>query len=245
MIASLPMYERAETRAAHDRFWDAIRAEFGEGAPNSLSRTDDPWAHWQDPTLLLSQTCSLPFRTRLSHRLTLVGTPDYGVEGCAPGHYRSIVLRRRGTERQRSGRLAYNEPLSQSGWAAAADWARQNGFEFIGAIRTGGHRASARALVENRADIAFLDAVTWRAMRRWDREITLVNAIDATDPTPGLPLVTAQQDQAGRLRRAVRAAIGRLSAADREQLFLRDLVEIPLDCYIDLPLPPEPPESRA
>ena len=65
MIATLPMYDRPETRAANDRFWDLIRSHLDE-APEELSRDD---FHWLHPDLLLSQTCSLPYRTALQGRV--------------------------------------------------------------------------------------------------------------------------------------------------------------------------------
>ena len=78
MIASLPMYDRAETREANDRLWTFIQNDLGQG-PLELTRSDNPWSDWQDPGLLFSQTCSLPYRTRLARSLTLVASPDYGL----------------------------------------------------------------------------------------------------------------------------------------------------------------------
>ena len=41
MIASLPMYDSASTRAANDRPWQAMRREFGLD-PDTLDRKMDP-----------------------------------------------------------------------------------------------------------------------------------------------------------------------------------------------------------
>ena len=58
MIASLPMYDRPETAAAHDAFWALIRdhaAQEGLDLP-PLTRGDDLWAQWEDPRMILSLT---------------------------------------------------------------------------------------------------------------------------------------------------------------------------------------------
>ena len=72
-----------------DALWSEIRDQLrarGLPAPDSLTRTADPWLDWTAPDLVLSQTCSLPFRAHLSDRVTIVGTPDYGLPDSPPGH---------------------------------------------------------------------------------------------------------------------------------------------------------------
>ena len=164
MIASLGMYDRAETAAANDRFWalirDALRAK-GLAAPEDLVRGEGAyWAAWQDPKLVLSQTCGFPFRARLHDKVTLVATPDYGLEGCPPGYYASVFVARaedgRCLPEFRQARFAYNEALSQSGWAAPQNHAATMGFHFATLVETGSHRGSALAVAEGRADLAQL-----------------------------------------------------------------------------------------
>jgi hypothetical protein len=122
LIAGLPMYDRPELRDAHDRLWAAIRAnlEFG---PESLSSPTDMASFWQSDDLLFGQTCGMPYRTFLHDRVQLVGTPDYRLKECPPGYYRSAVIVHADSEIREFGdlaekRIAYNEALSQSGWAA-------------------------------------------------------------------------------------------------------------------------------
>ena len=115
MIASLPMYDRPETAAANDRLWagirDRLRAE-GLPAPEALIHgASDLWPQWTSPDLVLSQTCGYPYRSRLHGQVLLVGTPDYGVDGCAPGHYRSVFVARaddpRGHNRSRTRKRSH------------------------------------------------------------------------------------------------------------------------------------------
>ena len=95
MIASLPMYDRPELRAETDRYWTLIQEELaarGVDAPEALLRDGALMPQWESPDLILSQTCGFPYRARLHGRVALVGTPDFGNEGCAPGYYRSVLI---------------------------------------------------------------------------------------------------------------------------------------------------------
>ena len=243
MIAALPMYERTETVHAHDRLWALIRDGLsGRGleAPEALTRGGDLWALWQAPDLVLAQTCGLPYRARLHGRVTLIDTPDYGLPGMPPGHYCSVLVARR-SETPEIGRavLAYNEPLSQSGWAAALTLAGDR--RFAGTLETGAHRDSARAVAEGRADLAALDAVTWRLMERFEPDLTdRLHVIARSPATPGLPLIAAPGRDAAATFAAVEAAIAALPAGDSEALGLTGLVAIPRSAYLAMPLPPAP-----
>ena len=96
MIAALPMYDLPPMQAANDRYWSGIRDRLrgmGVAAPQTLARgMDDLWGVWQDPGLVLAQTCGYPFRARLHGHVTLIGTPDFAVSGCAPGYYCSVFV---------------------------------------------------------------------------------------------------------------------------------------------------------
>lgn len=249
MIAALPMYDRPETAAANDRLWagirDALRAA-GRAAPEALHRGGDLWRIWQAPDLVLAQCCGLPYRARLHARVQLIATPDYGVAGCPPGHYRSVLVIRDEDRRDRleafaGARLAVNDALSQSGWAAPWAHAAARGIALQPVGPTGSHAASAAAVAKGRAEIAALDAVSWALMRRaGDPAAARLRVLEATAPTPGLPLIAGPDADAVLWRTACRAGLTALEAADRATLMLRDLVEIPTAAYRAVPLPPAP-----
>lgn len=242
MIATLPMYDRAETAAANDAFWSAIRTELGHG-PATLTRADDLWPLWQSRDLLLGQTCGLPYRARLHGAVTRVGTPDYGLAGCPPGYYRSVFIARTpdtGLAALSNRRFAYNEALSQSGWAAPALHMKDLGLAFGALLQTGSHRASAQAVHQERADFAALDALTWELIKTHDAFAADLHVIAVTRPTPGLPLITAPGNDAPTLRAAIRTAIAALDPSSREQLHLAGLVNIPSESYLAMPTPPPP-----
>ncbi|WP_397542252.1 PhnD/SsuA/transferrin family substrate-binding protein [Roseovarius salis] len=244
MIASLPMYDRPELNQANDRLWAAVREHLGAG-PERLCRGGDPWEQWQDPALVLSQTCGYPFRARLHGRVALVGTPDHGLDGCPPGYYRSVYVARaddgRGALDEFAGaRLAYNEPLSQSGWAAPQNHARALGMSFAAASATGSHAASARAVADGLADIAALDAVSWKMMQTHDAVAAALKEVGQTPPTPALPYITATGRDANAAFAALEVAIAELSPADRQALSLHGIVRIPAEAYLAIPNPPPP-----
>lgn len=242
------MYDRAETAAANDRFWALIAAGLrarGLAAPDRLTRGPGAyWPAWQDPGLVLSQTCGFPFRARLKDQVALVATPDYGIADCPPGHYASVFVARAEDPRClpefRTARFAYNEGLSQSGWAAAQNHAATMGFHFRPSLETGSHRLSALAVAEGRADLAALDALTWAMIRRWEPMAAALRVVAQTAPTPGLPYITARSANVEASFQALVEAVERLSPQDRDTLSLRGIVRIATERYLAVPIPPTP-----
>ena len=254
MIASLGMYDFGPAQGANDRLWALIRAGLaarGIAAPETLTRGENAyWDAWTAPDLVLSQTCGYPFRARLHDRVTYVGTPDYGVEGCAPGHYRSVFVARADDPRRSladfdGARLAYNEPLSQSGWAAPQTQAARLGLRLLPGVRTGGHRLSAQAVAEGRADIAALDAVTHALLCDLEPAVAGLRVVALTDPTPGLPCITASGRDPAPIHDAFVEAIAALSPADRATLRLKGFVRLPVADYLAVPDPPSPEQIDA
>ncbi len=249
MIASLGMYDRAECQPANDRLWalirDGLRAE-GAQASDALTRGAGAyWEAWQAPDLILSQTCGFPYRARLYGKVALIGTPDYGVDGCAPGYYRSIFVARKDNPRNSlaefdEANLAFNDDLSQSGWAAPQNLAAALGLTLRPHLRSGDHLSSACAVAEGRAEIAALDAITWAMIARWDGFAAELKVVGQTDPTPGLPYIAAQGSDTGRLFSVISTAIAALAPQDRETLHLRGLVRIEPATYLAVPTPPSP-----
>ncbi len=251
MIASLMMYARPELEGPHQRYWSLIRealAQRGIGSPETLSNTAEEFSVWRSPDLVLSQTCGMPYRLWLHADVGLVGTPDYGLEGCPPGYYRSpIVVRadedRAGLEDFQDARLAYNVTHSQSGFASIYNTVAPQGFWFDNRVETGGHHASAQAVAEGRADLAALDAVTWALIQRYDGFASQLRVLEWTAPTPGLPYITAATVDTGLVHDAMASAIDMLDNADRADLMLQGLVRIPKETYLAVPNPP--PETRS
>lgn len=252
MIASLGMYELPGMAPANDRLWALIRDGLrGRGlqAPEALTRGEAAyWPAWQAPDLVLSQTCGFPFRAVLHDRVTLIGTPDYGLPGCPPGHYCSVFVARRTDPRQRLEEfdgtpLAYNEAMSQSGWAAPQSHAAGLGLRFPAGVATGAHSHSAAAVARGQADLAALDALTWALLCERGGDTLALKEVTRTAPTPGLPLIAAKGADAAASFDAVATAIAALTAADREMLHLRGLTRIAPAAYLAVPTPPSPAQN--
>jgi ABC-type phosphate/phosphonate transport system substrate-binding protein len=249
MIATLGMYDRPEIAAANDALWVLIRdglAARGLPAPHALTRGDAAyWPAWLAGDLVLSQTCGLPFRSRLHDHVTLIGTPDYGLPDCPPGYYRSVLVARADDPRRseaefRTARFAFNDPLSQSGWSAPFQHFHDLGLTLTPALETGSHRESARAVADGRADLAALDAISWDILCRFESFASALRVVAQTRPTPGLPLIAAKGTDAAAMFEVVSAAIADLDATHRQMLRLQGLVRIPARHYLSLALPPEP-----
>lgn len=249
MIASLGMYDRAEVQPSNDRLWSLIRdglCAAGLAAPDQLTRGSAAyWPAWQAQDLVLSQTCGFPYRAKLHGKVALIGTPDFGVQGCAPGYYRSVFVAaksdpRRNVMQFNGARLAFNEDLSQSGWAAPQNFARAHGLTLRPTLRTGGHLLSARAVAEGRAEIAALDAITWEMIQRHEAFATRLQEVGVTDPTPGLPYISALAADDALMFKVITAAIAALPAPDKTALCLRGLVRIEPEVYLAVPTPPTP-----
>lgn len=244
MIASLPMYDRPETRGAYDRLWTRIRDELRplwsgrqSEIPDALTHDENPWDHWQSPDLFLSQTCGLPFRSVLHPNVTLIGTPDYGLTGCRPGFYNSVfVMNSKNARSDPSGwshlTLAVNDPRSQSGWAAPLSFMKAHNLDFARALKTGSHRNSAMAVCEGRADIAAIDAQTWRMIQRWDAFADALREVARTPETPGLPLITHLHDGLSELRGVISHQLGALPDEDAAILDVKGLIAITKDDYL-------------
>ncbi len=243
MIAALLMYDRPETAAAHDALWRGVRANHGGELPERLTRGIAPRATWARADLALGHICGLPYRTAFRDRLAYVGTGAYDVDA-RPGHYRSVWIARatdaRGTLPAFDGAtFAHNERGSFSGFEAARRAARAAAVTFGAMVETGSHARSAAAVAEGRADIAAIDAISWRGISRHDAVAAGLRVVGTTPPAPGLAFVTAAGRDADAMRGALAAAIADLAPEHRDALGLNGLVVIPLAAYDAAHAPPE------
>jgi len=243
------MYDRPETAAANDRLWSLTRtglADRGIDAPQELSRGMDIWEMWQSPELVLSQTCGLPYRTRLHGQVGLVATPVHDLP-CEPGHYFSVIVARRDDARIvpadfNGARLAVNGGDSQSGWAAAVDWMEEHNIRYGSFTLSGGHAASARSVVDGDADFAAIDALTWAMIKRWDALAVDLMELGTTRASPALPFISAAGIDTNAVAGALGDAIAALRPDERNNLGLRGIKRIRAEKYLAVATPP-PPED--
>ena len=241
MIASLPMYDWPEVQAETDVLWESLRDHLSDAdvdAPTALTRETDPWTHWLNPSLALSQTCGLPFSAKLAGKAALVGAPDYDLPDCPKGTYRSVVIARtEGAEVMdlKGAKFAYNMRESQSGWAALNKVLGIEG-HFGELVQSGAHRNSIISVAEGTADCAAIDAVSWAMAQRVEPASAKVHVIAVTPPTPGLPYITGQANgpKVKAMAEAVSSAIASLPAPVRSALQLRGFKEWTNEDYAPL-----------
>lgn len=240
MRASLPMYDHPALRADHARYWQRLRQELqrrGVGAPDELSCDGLGVDFWTRDDLVLSQTCGYPYRMQLAGKVALIGTPDYGVEGCAPGFYRSlIVVRQGGPFRQLQdlggARFAFNDRQSQSGYHALFACGEKAGIEIAPTLETGSHRQSIAAIADGAADFAAIDAVSWRIFQKFEPCAGALTVIARTQPTPGLPYICAKKLDAARIADAVICALSALNPATRSRLGIKGFERLTPEAYL-------------
>lgn len=199
MTVALPMY--TARAGAVQAFWDALRGELPtQPLPATLEWPEDYVAHWLSPALLLSQSCGYPLTHVLDGQVQLLGSFVYNVPGSRGIFSRSQIVRRRSDVRStlpafRGSTVAFNAPDSQSGYnalrALIAPLAEQGRF-FGQALETGAHLQSIAAVLDGRADLAAIDAVTWALAQEARPGLTEeLTVLGQTAPYPGLPLMTS------------------------------------------------------
>lgn len=232
-LAHLAMYDLAEVRHAAQALWGAIAERLGPAAPAALGWPADIEAACRSPRLVLGQTCGLPLVTALDGAVRVVGAFTYG-DGAsdAAAHYESVLVarERRVLAAFAGGVAAVNAWGSLSGWASLGASLPPEPVPFFGRVEvTGAHVASVAAVVEGRADLASIDAVTFALLRR-HRPATVAGlcTVGRGPRVPCLPLVTSPTADVGALRRALAGAVRDPgTAAARRALRIESFV--PLD----------------
>lgn len=226
--AALPWYPAA--RPALEALWRVARARLGCG-PAALD-----WSGGAAAAPMLTQTCAPVWATRLRDTHHVVGTLDFGL--APPGLYASVLVTRIDDDRplpRCAARVAVNDFESQSGWGALGDLP-------VGtALETGRHAASMAAVAAGRADLAAIDAITWRLAPHPRLRVRA-----ATPPTPAPPILTADPALVAPLRAALAAGAAALPVALRRASGLRAVVPAGPDHYAALAaLPPRPRCNQA
>jgi len=248
-LAALPMYNVTPTLAAdwrvllehvHSRLqpWLDARGDSLQLVHPATSLTE----FWLRDDVLLAQTCGYPLMHALNDRVQLVTTPIFSIDGCANGDYRSVLVARKAAgvtslESSRGLRAAYNSNDSNSGMNllrhAVAPLAGGRAF-FASVIETGGHLASLKALLDDRADIAAIDCVTFAFVREHLPALADgVIEIGVTVSSPGLPLIASKKVLPDGIE-ALRAALSNAVAQDPQlaaRLKLAGFIERPLADY--------------
>lgn len=247
-VASLGMYDMPALHGANDALWRGLagwlRANGVDGVPERLDRERPLAQIWDDPGLLLGQTCGFPFVTRWHGRLRYLATPIYDAPGCDGPSYRSVLIVARDSSAEqladlRGTTVAINDPSSNSGCnlllAAVAPRIDEESF-FSDAVLTGSHLASAQAVADGDAATAAIDVVTYAHLGRYRPDLSeALRPIGWTPNAPGLPIVTsiaASSELVGALRQALAWASQAVELREaRETLLLSGFAQVPAEDY--------------
>lgn len=245
-VASLGMYDAPGQKPANDRLWagiaDRLRAAGVDGLPDALDRSRPLAEIWDDPDLLLAQTCGYPLMTEWRKRLTYVATPRYGAPGCeGTGHRSRFVVHAdspiAALQDCRGLTAAVNDPASNTGMnllrAAVASLAVDGRF-FGRVVVTGSHAASLEAVAGGEAAIAAIDGVSFAALERERADLTAaVRTIGWSEVSPALPFVTSINSTPAlvqTLRRAIRETIA-ADAGIQQSLWIEGVEVIAVERY--------------
>jgi len=203
-LASLPWYDLAEVRGALDQLWSAIarrlEAQGITPVPHALDRDPDYEAQWSNGDLLLGQACGYDAVLGHADRLRVVATPHFAFGGCNGPNYCSFVVVREGCSARRIAdlrglRCVINTPTSHSGMNVLRSLVAPlhvEGRFFGSVVISGAHEHSLRMLIENEADVAAIDCVTY-GLLYMHRPAALVGTrvIHETKRVPAPPFVTS------------------------------------------------------
>jgi ABC-type phosphate/phosphonate transport system substrate-binding protein len=247
-IASLPMYDLPEIRAATDKWWErlayAFRQEGIADVPDALWRGEDHRMPWTHPDLLLSQTCGYPLMHELREKVSLAATPCYSAEGCSGPNYCSVVIVHDDNPAAELSDLqgsccAINNRNSQSGYNALRALVApiSSGGRFFSDVKVSGSHLNSIAMVhDGEADVAAVDCVTYALLKR-HRPLALkaIRALCLTPHAPALPYVSRANAGSGflqKIRRGLEVACSDAALADcRETLMIREFQFLEASTY--------------
>ena len=244
MRAMISMYEMPERAAAREALWAGLarhwRAAGLRDVPECAEVPEDLYELWLAPDLFFAQTCGFPLTHRLKDRVTLVATPCYAADGCVGPTYLSMIVARRESDVHSlddiAGKVAaINGYDSQSGWNALRHSLIGKGAP-ARIVETGGHRRSAAAVRDGRADVAAIDCVTYAQLQAVaPQETAPLRVIARSASAPGLPYVTRRDIAPGdlqKLRDGLQAAIADPALAEaRSALLIAGIEIVPLQAY--------------
>lgn len=247
-MASLPMYNLPEMRAANARFWEALRGLLLEAGladlPEGLQFERGPVPDRIGAEVVFTQTCGYPLETVFAGQAVRLGAPCYDAPGCdGPSHRAFFIVRSESPaqvlEDLRGGVYLLNSPVSNSGMnlprRALAEIAGGMPL-FRAVIETGGHPASLDRLLRGEGDAASIDCVTWAFWSQHRPEAAArLRIVGETPVSPSIPFVTSVATPPD-IVEILRGALRRLArepryASVRRDLLLDDIVDVPDSAY--------------
>lgn len=209
----LPMYDFPALSSAHDALWSRVSHHLGSPLP-PLPHNGRTAELWKSPNLLVAQTCGYPLISELnSSGVQVLGAFEYDIPSAAGPTYCSQIISKfgygvRAAVAPASARVAVNSRNSLSGWLSLVAYL---GSEPKNILETGAHRASIAAVMKGEADLASIDAVTFRILQDIaPEELNGIEVIGQGPRVPCLPLIAGKDvpaEQVVAWRDALAAAV--------------------------------------
>ncbi len=219
MTAAFPWYDLPSVRWANDALWQAM------GLGGALDRATPVDTQWRAEDLVVSQACGLDLFLA-DAPIEPVLAPVFDLD-CEEGCYYSYLVG------AREGIAAVNSLSSRSGLSALLTVCEPRSL-----IVTGSHAASLAAVREGAADMASIDAVTWRILERdVPASVLGLDVLERTPAAPAPPYVVRRDvvRRAGRrdaLAPLITAAMHEPATLPaRRALLIRDVMPVTIDDY--------------
>ncbi len=177
---------------------------------------------WFEPDLLVSQACGLDLFLSAAP-IEPVASPVFDLD-CEPGMYFSHIVG------NVDGRVAaVNSLSSRSGCSALLSTCSPSSV-----LVTGSHLASLEAIRTGRADLAAIDAVTWRIIARDEPEkIAGISIVARSGDAPSPPFVVRRGTDRDVVLQALRRALGSPESNDaKEALVMKGIIPAQRDDYL-------------
>ena len=188
--AALPWYNFPETRLILDSIWKDVVAELRvagvEHLPEFLDHATPHSALLRKRSLTLSQCCG-PDLFEDAINMVPFAAPLISAYEVAPGYYFSHIVTGK-SQGLNNPRVVINSQTSHSGCTAAKIWLEAQGITNYKMYESGSHHNSVRELQAGRADIAAIDALSWRFLDTHDLKI-----LDNSKPALAPPFIAGDE----------------------------------------------------
>ena len=191
--AALPWYRFPETQPILDSIWRDVVSELREAGveqpPEFLDHTTPHQALLSKPSLTLSQCCGPDLFQDDAINMVPFAAPVISAYEVAPGYYFSHIVTGKSagagkSPKLDSPRVGINSRTSYSGCTAVKLWLEDRGIEEYTVYESGSHSNSVRELQAGRADLAAIDALSWRFLDVRDLKI-----LDNSEPVIAPPFI--------------------------------------------------------
>ena len=191
--AALPWYRFPETQPILDAIWKDVASELRaagvEHPPEFLDHTTPHKDLLGKASLTLSQCCGPDLFEDYAIDMVPFAAPVISAYDVAPGYYFSYIVTGKSGVTGKSAefnspRVVINSRTSHSGCTAVKLWLDACGIEEYTVYESGSHSNSVRELQAGRANIAAIDALSWRFLDARD-----LNILDNSEPVIAPPFI--------------------------------------------------------